>query len=156
MQSLVLEQCDAFALSQRKRCQCNAYRAPGSPIAAFGVESVIDELAAELDIDPIEFEPFSLAELASKAALTGGPIAVQTSVNAQGPGPAFATHICDVEGLRLGELPMSPPKVLAALAAKGETRTPELTASVNPQDRWPRASDGAFAAHIDCASRGTM
>ena len=33
-----------------------------------------------------EFEPLSLAELASKAALTGGPIAVQTSVNAQGPG----------------------------------------------------------------------
>ena len=44
-----------------------------------------------------EFEPLSLAELASKAALTGGPIAVQVSVNAQGPGPAFATHICDVE-----------------------------------------------------------
>ena len=44
-----------------------------------------------------EFEPLSLAELASKATLTGGPIAVQTSVNAQGPGPAFATHICDVE-----------------------------------------------------------
>ena len=44
-----------------------------------------------------EFEPLSLAELASKATLTGGPIAVQVSVNAQGPGPAFATHICDVE-----------------------------------------------------------
>ena len=44
-----------------------------------------------------EFKPLALAELASKAALTGGPIAVQTSVNAQGPGPAFATHICDVE-----------------------------------------------------------
>ena len=44
-----------------------------------------------------EFEPLSLAELASKAALTGGPIAVQVSLNAQGPGPAFATHICDVE-----------------------------------------------------------
>ena len=28
------------------RPKCNAYRAPGSPIAAFGVESVIDELAA--------------------------------------------------------------------------------------------------------------
>ena len=44
-----------------------------------------------------EFEPLSLADLAAKAALTGGPIAVQVSVNAQGPGPAFATHICDVE-----------------------------------------------------------
>ena len=31
-----------------------AYRAPGSPIAAFAVESVIDEIARELKIDPIE------------------------------------------------------------------------------------------------------
>ena len=31
------------------RPKCNAYRAPGSPIAAFGVEAVIDELARELD-----------------------------------------------------------------------------------------------------------
>ena len=44
-----------------------------------------------------EFEPLSLAELASRSALTGGPIAVQVSVNAQGAAPAFATHICDVE-----------------------------------------------------------
>ncbi len=32
-----------------------AYRAPGAPIAIFGVESVIDELAKKLGIDPIEF-----------------------------------------------------------------------------------------------------
>ncbi|OGA78562.1 MAG: oxidoreductase [Betaproteobacteria bacterium RIFCSPLOWO2_12_FULL_65_14] len=32
-----------------------AYRAPGAPIAAFGVESVIDEMAKRLAIDPIEF-----------------------------------------------------------------------------------------------------
>ncbi len=32
-----------------------AYRAPGSPAAAFAAEQVIDELAAELEIDPIEF-----------------------------------------------------------------------------------------------------
>lgn len=31
-----------------------AYRAPGSPMAAFAVESVIDELCKELDLDPIE------------------------------------------------------------------------------------------------------
>lgn len=30
-----------------------AYRAPGAPIAAFGVESAIDELAVKLDMDPI-------------------------------------------------------------------------------------------------------
>ena len=32
-----------------------AYRAPGSPQAAFGVESVMDEVARELGLDPIEF-----------------------------------------------------------------------------------------------------
>jgi len=32
-----------------------AYRAPGAPIIVFGVESVIDELAKALAIDPIEF-----------------------------------------------------------------------------------------------------
>lgn len=31
-----------------------AYRAPGAPIAAFGTESVLDEIAVELGIDPIE------------------------------------------------------------------------------------------------------
>ena len=44
-----------------------------------------------------DFEPLSLADLAAKAAQTGGPIAAQVSVNAQGAAPAFATHICDVE-----------------------------------------------------------
>ena len=44
-----------------------------------------------------DFEPLSLAELAAKAAQTGGPITAQVSVNAQGAAPAFATHICDVE-----------------------------------------------------------
>jgi CO/xanthine dehydrogenase Mo-binding subunit len=32
-----------------------AYRAPGAPIAVFGVESVIDEMAKRLGFDPIEF-----------------------------------------------------------------------------------------------------
>jgi CO/xanthine dehydrogenase Mo-binding subunit len=44
-----------------------------------------------------DFEPLSLADLAAKAAATGGPIAGQISINAQGAAPAFATHICDVE-----------------------------------------------------------
>ncbi|MEE8246771.1 MAG: xanthine dehydrogenase family protein molybdopterin-binding subunit, partial [Alphaproteobacteria bacterium] len=32
-----------------------AYRAPGAPISEFAVESVIDELADKLDIDPVDF-----------------------------------------------------------------------------------------------------
>ena len=44
-----------------------------------------------------DFEPLSLADIAAKAAATGGPITGQISINAQGAAPAFATHICDVE-----------------------------------------------------------
>jgi len=32
-----------------------------------------------------------------KAAKTGGPISAEVSVNAQGAGPGFGAHICDVE-----------------------------------------------------------
>ncbi|MCD8494259.1 MAG: xanthine dehydrogenase family protein molybdopterin-binding subunit [Burkholderiaceae bacterium] len=36
------------------RPKAAAYRAPGSPIAAFAVESVVDELARRIDMDPLE------------------------------------------------------------------------------------------------------
>jgi CO/xanthine dehydrogenase Mo-binding subunit len=43
------------------------------------------------------FEPLSLADIAIKSGRTGGPISAEVSINAQGAGPGFATHICDVE-----------------------------------------------------------
>jgi CO/xanthine dehydrogenase Mo-binding subunit len=43
------------------------------------------------------FEPLSLQEIALKAGRTGGPISAEVSINAQGAGAGFATHICDVE-----------------------------------------------------------
>src|SRR5579872_4250071 len=43
------------------------------------------------------FEPLSIPEIALKAGRTGGPIAAEVSINAQGAGAGFATHICDVE-----------------------------------------------------------
>jgi CO/xanthine dehydrogenase Mo-binding subunit len=43
------------------------------------------------------FDPLSLADIAVKAGRTGGPITAEVSLNAQGAGPGFATHICDVE-----------------------------------------------------------
>jgi CO/xanthine dehydrogenase Mo-binding subunit len=43
------------------------------------------------------FDPLPLAEIAIKAARTGGPIGAEVQLNAQGAGPAFATHVCDVE-----------------------------------------------------------
>ncbi len=43
------------------------------------------------------FEPLDLAAIAAKAARTGGPISAEVQINAQGQGPGFTTHICDVE-----------------------------------------------------------
>jgi len=42
-------------------------------------------------------EPLGLADLAARAARTGGPIAGHASLTARGVGAAFGTHICDVE-----------------------------------------------------------
>ena len=39
---------------QTNRFTFGAYRGPGAPTAAFAVESLLDELAAELGLDPIE------------------------------------------------------------------------------------------------------
>ena len=43
------------------------------------------------------FEPLPLAAIANRSAATGGPISTEVQINAQGQGPGFTTHICDVE-----------------------------------------------------------
>ncbi|MEZ5597563.1 MAG: xanthine dehydrogenase family protein molybdopterin-binding subunit [Pseudomonadales bacterium] len=43
-----------------------------------------------------ELKPLTLAQLAAKAARTGGPIAGRASLNAQGAGPSFAVNIADL------------------------------------------------------------
>ncbi len=44
-----------------------------------------------------KFDPLSLEELAASAGKTGGPITGYASINAQGAGPGFGTHLVDVE-----------------------------------------------------------
>jgi CO/xanthine dehydrogenase Mo-binding subunit len=44
-----------------------------------------------------DFEPLSVAAIAAKTPETGGPINARKSMNVQAPGPAFGTHIVDVE-----------------------------------------------------------
>jgi CO/xanthine dehydrogenase Mo-binding subunit len=44
-----------------------------------------------------ENEPLTIAELARRAARTGGPIGGSASLTARGVGPSFGAHICDVE-----------------------------------------------------------
>jgi CO/xanthine dehydrogenase Mo-binding subunit len=66
----------------------------------------------ELPLDAVEWEgngvrpsganagkntPLSLADFAKMMSKTGGPIVGYVRLNAQGPGPSFATHIADVE-----------------------------------------------------------
>ncbi len=50
-----------------------AYRAPGSPQAAFGVETAMDELCRELGIDPIEFRLLNAAKEGTRRI--EGPVA---------------------------------------------------------------------------------
>ena len=75
------------------RPKCNAYRAPGSPIAAFGVESVVDELAGELGLDPIEFRLKNAAREGTRAAY--GPtfrrIGFEETLRAAQDHPHYAT-----------------------------------------------------------------
>jgi CO/xanthine dehydrogenase Mo-binding subunit len=42
-------------------------------------------------------KPLTLKGLAGQSARTGGPISAEVSLNAQGAGPGFAVHLCDVE-----------------------------------------------------------
>jgi CO/xanthine dehydrogenase Mo-binding subunit len=49
------------------RPKCAAYRAPGAPMAAFGVESAIDELAQQLGMDPLELRMKNAAKEGTRA-----------------------------------------------------------------------------------------
>ncbi|HEY5072457.1 MAG TPA: xanthine dehydrogenase family protein molybdopterin-binding subunit [Caulobacteraceae bacterium] len=56
-----------------------------------------DGAAHCLDPAKADAQPLSLAALAARSARTGGPITAEVSLTAQGAGPGFAAHICDVE-----------------------------------------------------------
>ncbi|MGI9422796.1 MAG: xanthine dehydrogenase family protein molybdopterin-binding subunit [Hyphomicrobiaceae bacterium] len=61
-----------------------AYRAPGAPISEYAVESVIDEMAKKLELDPIEFRLKNAAKEGTKAAYGPqfGPIGLVESLEA--------------------------------------------------------------------------
>lgn len=50
-----------------------------------------------LDAAKSDVKPMTIAALAGQAGRTGGPISAEVSLNAQGAGPGFAVHLCDVE-----------------------------------------------------------
>ena len=61
-----------------------AYRAPGGPIAEFAVESVVDEIAREIGMDPVELRLKNAAKEGTKAAYgpTFGPVGLVQSLEA--------------------------------------------------------------------------
>jgi CO/xanthine dehydrogenase Mo-binding subunit len=61
-----------------------AYRAPGAPISAFGIESVVDELAHKLGLDPLDFRLKNAAREGTKSSYgpTYGPIGLIPTLEA--------------------------------------------------------------------------
>jgi CO/xanthine dehydrogenase Mo-binding subunit len=61
-----------------------AYRAPGAPISEFAVESVVDEIAKKLEIDPVELRLQNAAREGTKAAYGPkfGPIGLVDTLHA--------------------------------------------------------------------------
>ena len=60
-----------------------AYRAPGAPISEYAVESVVDEIAKKLGIDPIQLRMMNAAHEGTKAAYGPkfGPIGLEETLN---------------------------------------------------------------------------
>src|SRR5262245_54495842 len=60
-----------------------AYRAPGAPISEYAVESVVDEIAKKLGVDPIQLRMMNAAREGTKAAYGPkfGPIGLEETLN---------------------------------------------------------------------------
>jgi CO/xanthine dehydrogenase Mo-binding subunit len=61
-----------------------AYRAPSAPMAAFAVESTIDQVAAKIGIDPVEFRLKNAASEGTQSSYgpTYGPIGIKPTLEA--------------------------------------------------------------------------
>ncbi len=77
-----------------------AYRAPGGPISEYAVESVIDELARELSLDPIEFRLKNAAKEGTKAAYGPkfGPIGLVQTLEAAKQHPHYRAPLKPNQG----------------------------------------------------------
>ncbi|MCB1685600.1 MAG: xanthine dehydrogenase family protein molybdopterin-binding subunit, partial [Pseudomonadales bacterium] len=66
------------------RPKVTAYRAPSAPMAAFAVESAIDELAAAIGMDPVDFRIKNAAREGTRASYgpTYGPIGIGATLEA--------------------------------------------------------------------------
>ena len=77
-----------------------AYRAPGAPMAAFAVESVVAELAETLKMDPLAFRLKNAAKEGTKAAYgpTFGPIGMVETLKAAQKHPNYKVPLKENQG----------------------------------------------------------
>ena len=77
-----------------------AYRAPGAPMSAFAVESVIDELCKELGLDPIEVRLKNASSDGSRAAYgpTFGTIGLRATLEAAKAHPHYTAPLGKNQG----------------------------------------------------------
>jgi CO/xanthine dehydrogenase Mo-binding subunit len=77
-----------------------AYRAPGAPISEFAVESVVDEIAKKLDLDPVELRLANAAHEGTKAAYGPkfGPIGLEETLHAVKKTDHYTTPLEEWQG----------------------------------------------------------
>jgi CO/xanthine dehydrogenase Mo-binding subunit len=81
-----------------------AYRAPGSPMAAFATESLVDELARMLDIDPIELRLKNAVSEGDRAPYGPpyGPIGLKQTLEAARAHPHWTAPLAPGHGRGVG------------------------------------------------------
>ena len=86
------------------RPKAAAYRAPGAPMAAFAVESVMDELAKELDMDPIELRLMNASDEGTKSAYgpTYPAIGLKATLEAAKAHPHWSAPLGPNQGRGMG------------------------------------------------------
>ena len=74
-----------------------AYRAPGAPASEFAVEALLDELAEQLDIDPMELRDINAAQEGDRRSdgATHGSLAAREVITATSQHPHYRSEISD-------------------------------------------------------------
>jgi CO/xanthine dehydrogenase Mo-binding subunit len=82
------------------RPKCAAYRAPSAPIAAFAIESTVDEVAKAIGMDPVDFRLKNAAKEGTKSSYgpVYGPIGIGTTLEAAKNHPHMKAPLKDGAG----------------------------------------------------------
>ena len=74
-----------------------AYRAPGAPIGAFAVETIVDEICERLQMEPLEMRALNAAKEGTRRAdgVVNGPIGMEEIVEAVRSHPHYSSPLAD-------------------------------------------------------------